>query len=306
MATATTFTVAPEEAGARLDKLLGTRLGLSRREVAALLEDGKVRLDEQPAALRHKGLLLRPGQRLAVAAFARRAEAMIRPNPEMPLTLLAQGEGVIVVDKPAGVPVFPHRPGETGTLLNAVVARYPALQGVGEGGLGSGVVHRLDQGTSGALAVALTSAAWERWRAAFAARRVQKSYRAIVAGRLGGGARETPWLYVAQHRPAKVRVAPPSRPDARPTALEWRALETFDAATLLEVELESGFLHQIRATFAALGHPILGDARYGAPAEPAAPRQMLHAARLALEGLEAMSPDPPDFAAVLGALRRRG
>lgn len=302
-----TFTVAEAAAGERLDKVLAQHLSLSRREVVFLLENGKVRLDGRPVSPGTKGRLLSAGQRLSVAPFQTKAAARVRPAPELPLAVLFEGADFVVVDKPAGQAVFPHHPDERGTLLNAVVARYPELQGVGEGGLQSGVVHRLDRDTSGALAVATKEAAWQRLRAAFEKRRVRKTYRALVRGRLEGRGREEVTLYVARHRPAYVRVAAGERAEAsgaRRCALEWRTLEAFTDASLLEVELETGFLHQIRVMLAHKGHPVLGDALYGNAA--LAPRQLLHASRLELSGASVNSPDPADFAAALAALREAG
>jgi 23S rRNA pseudouridine1911/1915/1917 synthase len=201
--------------------------------------------------------------------------------------------------------VHPLREDETGTVLNAVIARFPELHGVGEGGLRSGVVHRLDVDTSGVLLVATQQAAWERLRGAFAEHRVEKVYRAIVLGRvLGAGSAELP-LVTARHRPARVRVAEPSERarGARWAVLAYRPLEVFDAATLLEVRPRTGFLHQIRVTLAHLGFPVAGDRTYG-PATDAtgAARHMLHAARVAVDEIEAASPDAADFAELLARL----
>jgi hypothetical protein len=114
------------------------------------------------------------------------------------------------------------------------------------------------------------------------------------------------WLLVGAHRPARVRVVASAEPGARRARLAWRTLERFATAALVEVELETGFLHQVRVSFAHLGHPVLGDRTYGgepAPGEPVVTRQMLHAAQLAVDEIEARSPDPADFAACLVALR---
>ena len=285
----------------RLDTFLTRALNLSRREALQALGAGLVTVDGEKAAPRDKGRSLDTATTVGVASLVPLKN--IVPDADEPLTVLFEGEGCLVVDKPPGVPVLPRAPFERGTLLNAVVARYPQIQGVGEGGLKSGVVHRLDTDTSGALLLATSQEKWLELRAAFTERRVDKTYRALVQGQLRGTARETMHLVVARHRPAKVRVVTDDEAtsSARVCTLSWRALETFPNATLVEVGLETGFLHQIRAMFAHKGHPVLGDEVYGA-AIPGVPRQMLHAASLTVGTIKAHSPDPADFAAVLARL----
>ena len=304
--------VAPEEAGVRLDAFLAARLGVARARARRLLAQGAVCVDGRPAAAAAKGAPLPAGALVEVSAPAEAAAERPLPEPGASLRVLAQGEGWIAVDKPAGVPVHPLRTGEAGTLLGALAARRPEMIGVGEGGLRSGVVHRLDVETSGVVVFATSQACWDALRSAFAEHRVEKVYRAIVLGRLEGEGREEVGLVVARHRPARVRVADPRRDargrGARMARLRWRALEALDGATLVEVHLETGHLHQIRATFAHLAHPVAGDRLYGPPAadDPTgAPRQMLHAARVRAGDVLAESPDPSDFEAVLGRLRAR-
>jgi 23S rRNA-/tRNA-specific pseudouridylate synthase len=143
---------------------------------------------------------------------------------------------------------------------------------------------------------------WEQLRAGFRAHRVEKVYRAVVHGRLVGSGELALHLAVAQHRPARVRVVPPGDARSRRTRMSWRALAPLRDATLVEARPATGFLHQIRASFAHLGHPLLGDTAYGAPPSPLAKRHLLHAAAIAYRDVAAESPDPGDFAAALAAL----
>ncbi len=288
----------------RLDACLAAQLEVSRAEARRLLAGGGVRLDGRPVSERDKGARVEPGARLAVAAFTPPARRRPRPQPSLPLAILAEGPGWLAVDKPAGQPVHPFGEDETGTMLNAVVARRPEIFGVGEGGLRSGVVHRLDVDTSGVLLFATEAATWRRLRRAFATAAVHKRYRAIALGELSGEGRLELDLVVARHRPARVRVARPGEERrARRVRLEWRAVERLRGATLVEIWPRTGFLHQIRACLAHLGHPVAGDRIYATHDETGAPRQMLHAAETAWRGIRAVSPAPLDFARATRALR---
>jgi 23S rRNA pseudouridine1911/1915/1917 synthase len=292
------------DTGTRLDVFLAEQLGLSRAQVRRLLARGAVRLDGRASPA--KGVTLRAGSRVEVEPFARPEERRALAAPEQPLEVLAQGPGWLALAKPAGVPVHPLEEEETGTLLNALIARYPEVHGIGEGGLRSGVVHRLDVDTSGALLWATRQDVWEALREAFRSHRVEKLYRAIVIGRLEQAGSVSLPLVMARHRPARVRVlgeeeAARTRGATR-GELAWRPLEVGARASLVEVRLHTGFLHQIRVILAHLGFPVAGDRSYGALDDASgAPRQMLHAARVAWRDIAAECPEPPDF----GELRRR-
>ncbi len=230
-------------------------------------------------------------------------------DPQAPLSVLAAGDGWVVIDKPAGVPVHPLLESEGGTVLNAAIAGYPEMQGVGEGGLRSGVVHRLDIETSGALVLATRQEAWEKLREEFRTHRAEKIYRAIVMGRVGGSGRTEMNLLISQHRPAKVRVVEEmghAQAGTRRCGLSWKVVERLAGATLVEVRLETGFLHQIRVMFAQMGHAVAGDGLYGgeeAAGFAGAPRQMLHAAFVRAGLAMGRSGDPLDFAGCLERLR---
>jgi 23S rRNA pseudouridine1911/1915/1917 synthase len=292
-------------AGTRLDVFLAERLELSRAQARRLLARGAVRVGGRLLAEGAKGERVACGTTVEIARFERPESERAAAEPHAELVGLARGPGWVAVDKPPGMPVHPLAPDETGTVLNALIARYPELHGVGEGGLRSGVVHRLDVDTSGALLVATEEATWARLRAAFSEHRVSKTYRAVVVGRLeGDGAIELGFV-VARHRPARVRVVADSERSrgVRQGSLRWRCIERFEAATLIEVRPRTGHLHQIRATFEHLGHPVAGDRSYGPRDSIGAPRQLLHAAAVTFEEISAASPDPDDFRAVCERLR---
>ena len=294
------------DAGARLDRFLVGALGVSRSQARRLLASGAVSLEGRTLGYGDKGLPLPSRGVLEVAPFRLPGEQ--RARPAAACDELASGPGWLAIDKPAGHPVHPLEEGETDTVLNAVIASHPEIQGVGEGGLRSGVLHRLDTDTSGVLLLATEAAQWNRLREAFRRHQVEKTYRAILAGRYEGPEKMEFELAVARHRPAKVRVVNETRPRASrayTVRQQVRILEHLREVTLVEVRIETGFLHQIRVTLAHAGHAVVGDALYGDARALAfgAPRQMLHAARLHYEDIAVQSPDPEDFTAMLESLR---
>jgi len=280
-----TLEIAPAEVGQRLDAVVARALGLSRGWVRKLLDAERVLLNQRPAS---KGVILRAGDRIDVLPFAR-PEAGPLANPAIELPILHERAGLIAVDKAAGLPVHPLVPEDAETVLNALVARHPELVGVGEGGLRSGVVHRLDPGTSGVLVFALDDSAWREARAAFAEKRVVKRYLARVHGAFEGE-REVELLL--ENRGAHVRVV---ERGGRRALSRLRALETGAETSLVEIIMRTGVRHQIRATLAEIGHPIVGDRTYGSTV--LLRRHLLHAAEIRWDAFEARSPTPPELSA---------
>jgi 23S rRNA pseudouridine1911/1915/1917 synthase len=295
------------QVGVRLDRALAARLEISRARVRHLLEVGRIAKGDRALSISDKALVLEAGDLFTIAGSLRAEDERPTPRPDLDLKVVGEGLGWLVVDKPAGWGVHPLRPDQEDTVLNAVVARYEALLGVGEGGLRSGVVHRLDVDTSGALLFAKDEMHWKRFRGAFSEHRVSKTYHAIVAGRFEKARRVDLPLAVTRHHPAHVEVVSAGRPSRQRVT----PLESFAQATLIEVQLETGFLHQIRATMAHLGHPVLGDREYGLAGDAddgatfEAPRQMLHALRLSVDEVSAEVPLPEDMEVMLERLRSR-
>ena len=292
------------EAGIRLDRFVAEHAGCSRTRARELLAAGAILVDARTVGEKDKGLRLAAAQQVSARLATEDLESIVA-DAEAELVILAEGEGWIAVDKPAGVAVHPLRPQDRGTLLQRVAARWPQIVGVGEGGRRSGVVHRLDVDTSGVQLFAYEEQTWQRLRAAFREHRMIKVYRALVHGVAPASGKLELELVIAAHRPARVRVVEPdSRTDSRSCGLRWRMLESWSDASLVEVRPRTGFLHQVRVSLAHLGHPLLGDAVYG-PREvaSAAPRHLLHASALHFEEIDVRSTDPPDFTAVLRRLR---
>lgn len=276
----------------RIDREVGSKLKWPRSRVRLAISAGRVFAG--PSVVSKPGVNVEGGQSLAV-----RAEDWLQPEPDAPLQVLAEDPESrwVVFNKPEGQAVHPLSPVERGTLLQAGAARFPELcseKGVGrEGPLRSGVVHRIDGPTSGCVVVARTDPAWDLLRDAFAGHRIRKTYLARVAGRPAAGSLEAPMAVVA-HRPARAGVVGDDDARGRATSMTWVPLSTDPAGrtTLLEVTLETGFFHQIRAGMAHLGWPVVGDWLYRGPE---AKRLLLHAWRLGVPelGLQAEAPPPP-------------
>ncbi|MEM7681171.1 MAG: RluA family pseudouridine synthase [Planctomycetota bacterium] len=293
------------EAPGRLDQAVAAGMGLAAGEARRLLDRGAVAVNGDRATRADKGRRVGPGDSIEVRLDLTDA-AIIPLASDGPLVVLAHADGAVVVDKPAGAAVHPLAPGEQGAVLNAVAHRFPQIVGVGEGGLRSGVVHRLDTAVSGCLAFAYTQAAWERLRTAIAHGKaspdVLKRYHAVV--RPSEASAEAPglwaqshgeltqWLAVTRHSPARVSMVESSTPGARRCSMAWRWLHRGGPYGLIEVDLYTGFLHQIRVMLAGAGAPIVGDSMYGVPG---ADRLLLHARALRLPGISAQSPWPTAF-----------
>jgi 23S rRNA pseudouridine1911/1915/1917 synthase len=295
----------------RLDRALADALGLGRAAVKEAFQLGRVRVEGRRARAADPA---REG--LLVAIEVEGAAGPPAPEPGTPLRVLAESPRWVVVDKPPGVPTHPLRPGERGTLAGAVAARFPECAAASADAREGGAVHRLDAGTSGCVLFARDRAAWEALRGALSRREVEKTYQALVAGRVdAGGVCSVP---LAQLGGRSVAVPDPARLPARagaprPAETRYEPVRAFERHTLLEVRIPTGAMHQIRAHLAWLGHPVAGDLEYGGEAAvlPGLSRQFLHAARLGFqrpEGgrAEVESPLPPDLEEVLARLAPRG
>ncbi len=258
--------------GQRVDLFVGEKLSLSRNRLKALFEADAVRVDGKKVK---KGVTVSTGQKVTVELEEAPAGAVA--DGSIALSVLFEDEALIAIDKPAGVPTQPIAPGETGTIANALVARWPELASVGDDPREAGLCHRLDVETSGALLAAKTKAAWSAMRAAFSeAGAVDKRYLALVRGPIADeGEIELPLVHAGDHvRPAV------EGEEARAAKSAFRVLQRRGTFSMVEVRLFTGVLHQVRAHLSAIGAPIIGDERYGGRAHPGLSRFFLHAASL--------------------------
>ena len=271
----------PQDAGQRLDRLLHARLPAeSRSRIQLWIKAGRVQVNGVPSRASH---VVRPGEAIDFEPIAPPpcpGGAHAAPE-DIPLRVLYEDDDVVAIDKPAGMVVHAGAGVRSGTLVNALLHRFAALSGVG-GPLRPGIVHRLDRYTSGVLLVAKNDAAHQKLAAQFSGREVEKTYIALVHGRLklDRGRIEKP---IARDSVRRTRMT--SRiASGRAAWSEYRVLQRFERFTLLEVRIGTGRTHQIRVHLSSIGHPVAGDTLYGAPARveglPPLGRFFLHARRI--------------------------
>ena len=240
-------------AGRRFDAVLAELFPeYSRSRLSAWVKSGDVLLDGATVRPREA---VRAGQEVMLTATL---EAQVSAGPEdIPLSVLYEDAEVLVIDKPAGLVVHPGAGNHTGTLVNALLFRDPALAAVPR----AGIVHRLDKDTSGVMVVARTLQAQAALVAQLSAREVHRQYLAVVVGALvSGGTVDAP---IDRHPRDRLRMA--VREDGREATTHYRLQERFRAHTALECRLETGRTHQIRVHMAHLKYPIVGDPLYGGP-----------------------------------------
>jgi 23S rRNA pseudouridine1911/1915/1917 synthase len=233
------------------------------------------------------------------------------PDPTIPLHVILERDDLVVIDKPAGTPTVPLHPGEKGTIANALVARYPEMARIGFSPREPGLCHRLDTETSGLLLAARTVEAFGTLATALKEGRLDKRYLLICqVGDLPElGSIEVP---LAPHPKDKKRVYPCIHPrdvarySPRPAVTHYKRIRQVGLWELVEARAPKAMRHQIRAHFAAVGHPLAGDTLYGGPDAPGLTRHALHAYYIGWKGdgtvpaFVAKSPLPADMAAIVG------
>jgi 23S rRNA pseudouridine1911/1915/1917 synthase len=311
---ASEFVVPLACAGERLDRFLASQLPqLSRSKIQSFMEEGRVHVD---GVARKASYRVEAGEAVSIE---------IPPPPpagvaaeSIPLEVLYEDEDLAVINKPAGMTVHPGAGRAAGTMVGALLYRFGGDRGLSAvaGPLRPGIVHRLDKCTSGAIVIAKNDVTHRKLMEDFRARRVEKTYLALLHGRIRGDA-GTVDLPIARdlRRPSRMTAR---RREGRTARTDWRVRLRLNGFTLIEADLRTGRTHQIRAHFSALGCPVLGDTLYGAPRRervgaewlPPLERNFLHSARLAFshprtgQAIEARAPLPPELVSYLEALGR--
>jgi 23S rRNA pseudouridine1911/1915/1917 synthase len=310
MSEALVVDVPPLLAGVRVDRAVAMLANISRAAASGIIASGGVLVDGVAVSVGRT--TLRDGAQLSITLPEPGGDDVEAEAGVEFLVVYADDE-VAVVDKPAGLVVHPGAGHQQGTLVGGLLSRFPDLAALVEAGVcppdRPGIVHRLDKGTSGLLAVARTEAAYGALVAQLAERSMERRYLALVEGSVvdDRGEIDAP-IGRSTRTPTKMAISASGR-SARTgfTVLERRPGPR--PTTLVELSLQSGRTHQIRVHMAAIGHPVVGDARYGTPERALGHgRFFLHAFRLAFthpssgERLEFSSPLPEDLTAYLGGL----
>jgi 23S rRNA pseudouridine1911/1915/1917 synthase len=297
----------PDGGRGRADRIVADATGLSRSYVQKLISGGHLTAAGQP--LRANAIVDAGTELLLDVPPAEPLD--LAPEPDIPVNVVYEDDDLLIVDKPAGLVVHPAPGHSGGTLVNALLGRaggseYGGIAGV----LRPGIVHRLDRDTSGLLMVARHDRAQAALMAQLKARRIKKTYLALVHGSVAAavGRIEAPIGRDPKHRTRMGVVS-----DGRPSVTGYRVRERLNGWTLLEVDLVTGRTHQIRVHLDAIGHPVAGDRVYGTGTSRRGPdgleRLFLHAWRLELASpgdghlIRASAPLPDELERVLDGLR---
>lgn len=301
-------------AGARLDKTIAELLPeLSRARVKRAIDLGAVRVNGNRSP---KGASVAAGDKVRIDV-SQISEVPAVATPGAALRVVFETDQLAVVDKPAGQPTAPLRPGEEGTLVNAILGRYPDLvprddRCVGHSIREPGIIHRLDTETSGAIVVALKPESFEALKVALKEGRFEKKYLLMCAEQglpdeatiefpLANHPKDQRRIYACIHPRDVMRYEP------RPAVTHYRVVRRQPPWALVEASVSRALRHQIRAHFAAAGHPLVGDELYGGPVVRVLGRHALHASRVAYPGgggvdaFDVSVPLPKDMSSLLEA-----
>ena len=298
-----------KEGGVRLDAaILNAIPSTTRTFVKDAIASGGILIGagaSSPPRKAPKGLKLHGGETVIIKELLESSDNLVAPE-SAPLSIVFEDAAILAFDKSAGMPVQPLSCRETGTLMNAVVARYPECRPLGDSPLMAGALHRIDADTSGLVLVARTADAFANLRAQFAAQTVRKTYLALVEGSVAvGGTLENdlihdptlPFCKMIDARHNRLTTSQVSRLKPLHAVTQFtpigRTTVENEERTLLEVTIFTGVTHQIRAQLALAGMHIVNDRLYGAFAVENQTGHCLHA--LAASFTHPVSGDPVEI-----------
>ncbi|NCO68775.1 MAG: RNA pseudouridine synthase [Nitrospirae bacterium CG_4_10_14_0_8_um_filter_41_23] len=294
--------VQPLEAGERIDIFLSKKTGITRSQIQGLITQDNVLINSKEVSQNYR---LKSKDLISINIPDKKTEGLL-PEP-IPINILYKDNHLVVVNKPAGMVVYPAAGHAHGTLMNALSYHCKKLATMG-GPLRPGVVHRLDKDTSGVMVIALNDEAYYNLIDQFSHRTINRKYIALVYGNLREDEGEIA-LKIGRSESDRKKMSTRVR-KGKEAVTRWKVLKRLCNATLIEARLGTGRTHQIRVHFASIRHPVLGDRTYGKKVEIEAkakkkilfPRQMLHAELLGFthpatgKYLEFSSPVPEDMA----------
>lgn len=292
--------VTSDDIAKRLDIFVSEISGITRSQVLKLIKAGNILVNDATEDANYK---MRAQDIVSVTLQQEPEMSLVAEN--LPLKILFMDEYLVVIDKPAGMVVYPSFGHAGGTLMNALAYHAPKLASIG-GGLRPGVVHRLDKDTSGVMVVALEDTAYYNLAEQFKDRTISRKYLALVSGSMKEVAGEIS-LSIGRCDADRKKMSTRTR-RGKEALTRWKVVQRFSYATLIEARLGTGRTHQIRVHFSAVGHSVIGDATYGkktsvetATGKMTVHRQMLHAQTLGFthpqtgEFMEFSSPMPDDM-----------
>lgn len=251
-----TITVTQENSGKRADVVLSEFLtGLTRSQIKRLIEEKRVLVKDSP---------IKPSSKLSEGEVVN--ISLPEPEPleltaeDLGIELIFEDESIAVVNKPAGMTVHPGAGIKTGTLVNALLYKCKDLSGIG-GKIRPGIVHRLDKETSGVMVVAKNDTAHNSLVEQFKTRAVKKKYLALLVGNIkaDSGVIESE---IGRHTTNRIKMSSNTK-SGRESVTDWKTLERYGKATLVQAEPRTGRTHQIRVHFSESGYPLLADKVYG-------------------------------------------
>ena len=301
----------------RLDqRLADMHETLSRSAAQRLIKNGRVKVNgktiqKSSTRLSDTDTVLLEGSLPDPAPTAVTADASVKLN------VIYEDEHAIVVNKPAGMVVHPGEKNPDKTLANGLLAAYPEIAGVGEDPLRPGIVHRLDKNTTGVLVVARTQEAYEALKKEFKHRRTLKRYVALVRGIVKEDTGTIDKPIGRSHKDFRRMAIGQRMRGSRPAVTKWYVFNRFKIAgapdggyTLVELTPETGRMHQLRVHMTSIGHGIVGDPVYGAPAKETldVPRILLHADSICItfpdgKGHKFAASKPEDYQAIVDSLK---
>ncbi|MGP7974632.1 23S rRNA pseudouridine(1911/1915/1917) synthase RluD [Proteus mirabilis] len=250
-------TVADSQLGQRLDQALAELFpDYSRSRIKEWILDNRVQVNDKIINKPKEKML--GGEKIEVDALI---EEDVRWEPQnIPLNIVYEDDDILVINKPRDLVVHPGAGNPDGTVLNALLYRYPEIVNVPR----AGIVHRLDKDTTGLMVVAKTVPAQTHLVEALQRREITREYEAVTTGRMtAGGLVNEP---ISRHPTKRTHMA--VHPMGKPAVTHYRVMEHFRAHTRLRLRLETGRTHQIRVHMAHIHHPLIGDQLYGGRPRP--------------------------------------